>query len=177
MVNLVRFIQGVVVEQRVKYLVQVQCNPSPVGFVEEIVQALRDQLNVAGYSYTSTGFTLELRSEQPLAYGVFKDVADLVKKTLTGRNLRLLSGAIHRVERNSLSAAVDAFILRTGDSVNGARNGVLSFLCLGLLQRFVDGPLGGTRLAPVMFFYGEVFIDLMLSAKARRLALRTVTEV
>jgi hypothetical protein len=44
------------------------------------------------------------------------------------------------------------------------------------LQKFVDGLLGGTRLVPVMFFYGEVFIDLVLSAKARRLAMRTVPE-
>jgi hypothetical protein len=168
--------QGVVVEQRVKYLVQAQCDPSPVGYVEEIVQALSGDLNVARYKFTSTGLTLEVRSEQPLAYGVFKDVADLVKETLTQRNLRLLSGAIHRVERNSLSAAVDAFILKTGNSVKGARNGVLGFLCLDLLQRFVDGPLGGTRLVPVMFFYGEVVIDLMLSARARRLAMRTLPE-
>jgi hypothetical protein len=176
MVNLVTFIQGVVVEGQVKYLVRVQCDPSPVGYEEEIVQALRDDFNVARYSCTSTGFTLEVRSEHPLAYGVFKDVADLVKETLIERNLRLLSGAIHRVERNSLSAAVDAFILRTGDSVKGTRNGVLSFRCLDLLQKFVDGPLGGTRLVPVMFFYGEMFIDLVLSAKARRLAMRTVPE-
>jgi len=164
------------VQQRVKYLVQVQCEPSPAACREEIVRGLSDGVNVAKYSFNSAGFTLEVRSGQPLAYGVFKDVADLVKETLAQRNLRLLSGAIHRVERNSLSAAVDAFIMGAGDSVRVTRNGALSFLCLDLLQRFVDGPLGGTRLVPVMFFYGEVFIDLMLSARARRLAMRTVPE-
>jgi hypothetical protein len=176
MVNLARFIQGVVVEQQVTYLMQVQCDPSPTGYVEEILRALRDNLDVARCSCTSIGFTLEVRAEHPLAYGVFKDVADLVKETLTQRNLRLLSGAVHRVERNPLSATVDAFILSAGNNVKSTRNGVLSFRCLDLLQRLVHGPLGGSRLVPVMFFYGEVHIDLMLSAKARRLAMRTVPE-
>lgn len=163
-------------EDRVKYLVQVQCEPSPLDCQEEIVQALREGFNVATDSFTSTGFTLEIRSEHPLAYGVFKDVADLVKATLTERNLRLLSGAIQRVERNSLSAAVDAFIFGNGNGVKGTGAGAFSFLASTPFQKFVHGLLGGTRLVPEMYFYGEVHIDLVLSDKARRLAMSTVTE-
>ena len=163
-------------EERVKYLVQVQCQPSPLGCQEEIVRALSQGFNVAKGSFTSTGFTLEIRSGHPLAYGVFKDVADLVKATLTQRNLRLLSGAIQRVERNSLSAAVDAFIFGTGSGVKGAGNGAFSFLAGTPLQKFVHGLLGGARLVPEMYFYGEVHLDLVLSDKARRLAMRTAAE-
>ena len=161
---------------RVKYLVQVQCEPSPVAYQEQIVQVLSDGFSVPKSSFTSSGFTLEIRADHPLAYGVFKDVADLVKATLTQRNLRLLSGVIHRVERNSLSAAVDAFIFGNGNGIKGTGNGAFSFLASMPFQKFVHGLLGGTRLVPEMYFYGEVHLDLVLSDKARRLAMRAAAE-
>jgi hypothetical protein len=167
------------VEGPVKYLVQVQCQPSPIGHEEQIFRAFRDSFNVSKCHCTGAGLTLELRYNHPLAYGVFKDLADLVIQTLIERNLRLLSGVIHRVERKRLSAVVDAFSLGASDHVKGTRKGSISFLSGGPLPKFVDGihqVLGGTRLVPVMYFYREVFIDLMLSAKARRWSRPTAVE-
>jgi hypothetical protein len=155
------------VEGRVKYLVQVQCQPTAGEHEEYILRSLRDSFNVTGWHCAGADLTMEIRSDHPLAYGVFKDLAELVKQTLAQRNLRLRSGAVYRVERHPLSALAEALGPGSFDSLAGAGKGPA-----GLWQRLAEGLLGGPRLTPEMFFYGEVSLDLVLSAKARRLAAR-----
>lgn len=156
----------------VKYLVQVQSQSALAGYAEEIFQAVSSSFNVTGCRCDGDELALEIQSNHPLAYGVFKDLADLVQQSLARRDLRLLSGAIHRVERHPLSAMVEAFTRGAKGSVEG-----ISSYCSGSFwQRVVDGIVGGLRLTPVMYFYGEVCIDLMLADKARRISMQAAAE-
>ena len=161
-------------EGYIKYLVQAQCQPSPVGREEEIVRSLSQDFNVKECTSDSTGLTLELRSSHPLADGAFKDLADLLIEALTEQNLRLRSGVINRVEKNSLSGAVGAFGKELSGRIMGTRAGLFSFLAGGRLQRIAGGLFGGTRLVPVMYFHRDVILDLMLTAKSRQLAVSPV---
>ena len=159
-------------ERHINYLVQVQCQPSPIGYEEQIVQSLNHCFNVIECRSSSTGLTLELGSDHPMAYGAIKDLADLVVENLTERNLQLQSGVINRVEQNPLLAAVGAFYRGIIGKVAGTREGVLGFLAGGPVHRIASGLLGGPRLVPVMYFHRDVVLDLMLTAKVRRLAMR-----
>lgn len=164
-------------EGRVKYLVQVQCQPSAGEHQEHILGALRDSFNVTGWHCAGADLSLEVRSDYPLAYGVFKDLAQLVKQTLEQRNLRLRSGAVYRVERHPLGPLAEAISPGSLNALAGARQAGADSAPAGLRQRLAEGLLGGPRLTPEMFFYGEVTLDLALSARSRRLAAtRTATE-
>jgi len=154
-------------EGYVKYLVQAQCQPSPVGHEEEIVRSLSQNFNVKKCNCDSTGVTLELGYNHPLADGAFKDLADLLIDVLAEQKLRFRSGVINRVEAGSLSTIVGAFnrglsgrLLETSDSV-------FNFLTGGSFRKLAGGVFGETRLVPVMYFYREVILDLMLAGKAR----------
>ena len=162
-------------EGYVKYLVQAQCQPSPRGHEEEIARSLSRNFNVKNCSCDSAGVTLELEYNHPLADGAFKDLADLLIDVLAEQELRLRSGVINRVEAGSLGTMVGAFnrglsgrVLETGDLV-------FNFLTGGTFRRFAGGVFGETRLVPVMYFYREVILDLMLAGKARHLANKAVT--
>ncbi len=163
-------------EGHIKYLVQVQCQPSPIGCEEQIVQSLNQSFNVKKCRCSSTGLTLELRSNHPLAYGTFKDLADLLVETLSEIGLRLRSGAINRVEPNSLGVLVGAFNKGIVGRLVGTREGVLSFLTHGPLPRIVGGIVGGTRLVPVMYFHRDVILDLFLATKVRHMGIKAVPE-
>ena len=52
---------------------------------------------------------------------------------------------------------------------------VFNFLTGGSFRRIAGGVFGETRLVPVMYFYREVILDLMLAGKARHLAANPVT--
>lgn len=151
----------------IKYLVQVQCQPSPVGCEEQIVRSLSRNFDIRICHCADTGFTVGLQSNHQLAYGAIKDLADLVVEVLSELDLRLLSGVINRVDGNSSRALVN--VLRRGSvsSGPGAKNGILRYLGAGLLGKIISGVLGGARLAPVMYFHQDVLIDLALAAKAR----------
>ena len=161
-------------EGYIKYLVQAQCQPSPVGHEQEIVRSLSQGFNVKECSCDNTGLTLELRSNHPLADGAFKDLADLLIEALTKQNLRLRAGVINRVEKNSLSTVVSAFGKELSGRVMGTRAGMFSFQAGGSLKRIAGGVFGGTRLVPVMYFHRDVILDLMLGAKSRQLAMNRV---
>jgi len=172
-------------EGYIKYLVQAQCQPSPVGHEEAIVQSLSRNFNVKQCSCDSTGVTLELEYNHPLADGAFKDLADLLIDVLAEQKLRLRSGVINRVEAGSLSTIVGAFIGSFNRGLSGDRglsgrwletsDLVFNFLTSGSFRRIAGGGFGETRLVPVMYFYREVILDLMLAGKARRLSMNPVT--
>lgn len=161
-------------EGYIKYLVQAQCQPSPVGREEEIVRSLSQDFNVKECICDSNGLTLELWSSHPLADGAFKDLADLLIEALSEQNLCLRAGVINRVEKNRLSASVGAFGRELSGRIIGTRAGVFSFLAGASLQKIAGGVFGGTRLVPVMYFHRDVILDLMLTAKSRQLAMNPV---
>ena len=154
---------------RMKYLVRVQCQPSASDHEEQIPRSLQENFNVTGWHCAGPELTLEIRSSHTLAYGVFKDLADQVKLSLAQHHLRLLSGAVFRVQRHPLSAALNALIPASAGTLGSGGKAAGGFSWAKLVQRAVGGLLGGDRLTPEMFFYGEVSIDLVLSARARRL--------
>jgi hypothetical protein len=164
------------VEGCTKYLVQVQCQPSPVGYEEQIVQSLSRNFDIKICHCVSDGFTVGLQSNHPLAYGAVKDLADLVIEVMSELDLRLLSGVISRVEGNSPGAL--AKILRGGIISAGpeARKGILRYLGAGLLGKIMGGVFGGARLAPVLYFHQDVVIDLVLAAKARSTKIEAALE-
>ena len=93
---------------------------------------------------------------------------------MSEQNLRLRSGVINRVEKNSLSAAVGSFGKELSCRIMGTSAGLFGFLAGGSLERITGGLLGGTRLVPVMYFHRDVILDLMLTAKSRQLAVNPV---
>ena len=162
-------------EGYIKYLVQAQCQPSPVGHEEEIVQSLSQNFKVNKCSCDSTGVTLELGYNHPLADGAFKDLADLLIEVLDEQKSRLHSGVINRVEKGSLSTVVGAFNRGITRRMLESGNVVFSFLTGRSLGRIAGGVFGETRLVPVMHFYREVILDLMLAAKARHTSKSSIT--
>lgn len=163
-------------EGYIKYLVQAQCQPSPVGHEEEIVQSLSQNFNVKKCSCDSAGLTLELGYHHPLADGAFKDLADLLIDVLAERKLRLHSGVINRVEKSSLSTVVGAFNKGISGRVLETSDLVFNFLTGGgSLKKIAGGVFGETRLVPVMYFYREVILDLMLAGKARHMEMNPAT--
>lgn len=162
-------------EGNVKYLVQAQCQPSPRGHEEEIARSLSRNFNVRKCSCDRTGVTLELEYNHPLAEGAFKDLADLLIDVLADQKLRLRSGVINRVEAGSLSTIAGAFNRGLSRRVLETGGLVFNFLTGGTFGRFRGGVFGETRLVPVMYFYREVILDLMLAGKARHLSTRPVT--
>ena len=162
-------------EGYIKYLVQAQCQPSPVGHEEDIAQSLSQYFNVNKCSCDSVGVTLELGYNHPLADGAFKDLADLLIEVLDEKQLRLHSGVINRVEKGSLSTVVGAFNRGITGRLLERSYVVFSFLTGRSLGRVAGGVFGENRLVPVMYFYREVILDLMLSAKSRHTSMSPIT--
>lgn len=150
-----------------KYVVQVDCEPSPAPHAAEIVDSLQDRFNISQHSCSGATLTVELAYGHPLANGVFKDLADALIDALTDRKLELRSGVINRVQQNWLATFTGALNrkLSRGARLTGAA--VLGMFIGLSLVKATGGSLGGSRLVPVMYFHRDVVLDLMLSAKAR----------
>lgn len=91
-----------------KYVVQVDCEPSPAPHAAEIVDSLQDRFNISQHSCSGATLTVELAYGHPLANGVFKDLADALIDALTDRKLELRSGVINRVQQNWLATFTGA---------------------------------------------------------------------
>jgi hypothetical protein len=152
-----------------KYVVQVDCEPSPAPHAAEIVDSLQDRFNISQHSCSGATLTVELAYGHPLANGVFKDLADALIDALTDRKLELRSGVINRVQQNWLATLIGALNrkLSRGARLTGAA--VLGMFIGLSLVKATGGSLGGSRLVPVMYFHQDVVLDLMLSAKARHI--------
>ena len=152
-----------------KYVVQVDCDPSPAGHAAEIVESLQNRFNISQHSCSGATLTVELAYGHPLANGVFKDLADALIDALAARQLELRSGVINRVQQNWLATFTGALNrkLSRGAQLTGAA--VLGMFIALSLAKIAGGLLGGSRLVPVMYFHRDVVLDLMLSAKARHI--------
>jgi hypothetical protein len=146
-----------------------------VGHEEDIIKSLSQNFNVNKCSCDSDGVTLELDYNHPLADGAFKDLADLLIEVLDERKLLLHSGVINRVEKGSLSTVVGAFNRGITGRMLVSSNVVFSFLTGKSLGRIAGSVFGENRLVPVMYFYREVILDLMLAAKARHTSMTPIT--
>ncbi|MFQ6027573.1 MAG: hypothetical protein ACE5Q6_08780 [Dehalococcoidia bacterium] len=128
----------------IKYLVQVQCQPTLAGAEQQIAEALGQNFNVGSCQGNDTGFVVEVVSNHELAYGALKDLADLVESAVSEAGSSLTSGVISRVDRNLLSVLSDT---------------------LGPWGQRFDRLFGWTRLVTLMFFHQNVTFDLFLAAK------------
>ena len=157
-------------QEQIRYLVQVECQPSPYGCAAEIVEELGRCFTIFDYKCEGPRLTLELRSGHALADGAFKDLADLLIEALDRRQLRLCSGVINRVERSHLGAGAGRLVKELCGRALETGEGALGFLADGTVRRTAREMLGGTRLVPVMYFHRDVVLDLLLAAKSRRAA-------
>ena len=83
---------------QVNYLVQVNCQPSPVGYEDRIIDILSQSFNVQRCDSTRAGVNLEMVSNHPLAYGAFKDLSDAVERAFVARLCQIIfafSGGCH----------------------------------------------------------------------------------
>ena len=143
-----------------------------MGYEQQIARELGASFDVIGCQCTGDGVSIELASGHPVAYGAFKDLADLVIETLSRADARLLCGVINRVDHGRLGAAADTL----GHSRSGADVGFWSLLFNSLLKKPLGKITGGTRLLPVMYFYQGIVLDLQLAAKASNLRLESIPE-
>lgn len=156
----------------IKYLVELQCQPSPMGYEQQITRALASRFDIVGCQCTSDGVSIELTSGHSVAYGAFKDLADLVIETISRTEARLICGVINRVDHGRLAAVADTL----GQNRSSGDLGFWSLLFGGLVKKAMDKITGGTRLRPVMYFYQGIVLDLQLAAKASNLRLEPLPE-
>jgi hypothetical protein len=135
---------------RFTYLVQVYCQPSPIGCEGQILRTLRRDYAVRSCQATAGTLGIELQSSHRLAQGVFKDLADSVIQILTDLDSRVSYGVIYQ----------------TGD---GPAEGFLRLFSDGPCKRVLDWALGKSRPAPVFYFYRDVYLDLALDNKVRQM--------
>ncbi len=158
--------------EAIKYLVELQCQPSPVGFEQQIIRALASSFDIVACQCTSDGVSIELASSHPVAYGAFKDLADLVIETVSSTDARLICGVINRVDQSRLGAVADTL----GQNRSGGETGFWRLLFGSLAKKAMDKITGGTRLRPVMYFYQGIVLDLQLAAKAGNLRREPIPE-
>lgn len=140
---------------RIKYLVQVQCQPAPVGHEGELVQVLRQSFAVQTCETTRSGLSIGLEYSHSLAQGTFKDIADEVIQNLSRLGSNVFSGVIYRADSTLWGRAIEEVSKRLsfgGKSINA----------------MVRAALSGTRLAPEFYFYRNVRLDLILNTKVKQ---------
>jgi len=157
-------------ERQIKYIVQVQCEPIPIGLEDTILKFLSDYFNVTACSINNQGMILELKSNHPIAYGAIKDLADLIVEVLNTNGIEFRQGVINRVEQGYAqfvykvinSEMIANYILglcRAWSSIVG-----------NAVKDIIANMFGGTRLVPEMYFHGDVLLDAMLSARIKHLS-------
>ena len=139
---------------QVQYLVQVNCQPSPVGHEDRIIEILSRSFNVQRCHSTRAGVNLSLESDHPLAYGAFKDLADAVEQALDQFGSRLLSGVINRVNQSPVSVAIDALEQALLGGIFGVKSRILGSLADSLMARM----FGIKGLKPMLYFYKGDFV-------------------
>ncbi len=166
-------------QAQIRYLVQVECEPSPQQYAAEVVAELRRCFAVFDYHAQGPRLTVELRYGHAVADGAFKDLADLLIDALERRQLRLCSGVINRIEKNSLGSGaarlVKELCLRPVDA-GDIGPALPASGSLVKAARHVVQTIGGPRLVPVMYFHRDVFLDLMLASKTRRIAMNPAAQ-
>ena len=156
----------------IKYLLELQCQPSPMGYEKQITRALASSFDIVGCHCTSDGVSIELASGHPVAYGAFKDLADLVIETISSTDARLICGVINRVDHSRLGAVADTL----GQNRSVGEAGFWRLLFASLAKKAMNKITGGARLRPVMYFYQGIVLDLQLAAKAGNLRREPIPE-
>ncbi|MBO54799.1 MAG: hypothetical protein CL886_03970 [Dehalococcoidia bacterium] len=157
-------------ERQIKYIVQVHCEPLPIGLEGTIVNFLSDYFNVTGCSVDNQGMILELRSSHAIAYGAIKDLADLIVEVLNMNGIEFRQGVINRVEQGYAQ-----FVYKVVNSEVIA-NHILglcrswSYIVGNAVKELIAKMFGGTRLVPEMYFHGNVLLDVMLSTRVKQLS-------
>ena len=166
-------------QAQIRYLVQVECKPSPRQCAAEIVDELRRCFAVFDYQCQGPMLTVELRYGHAVADGAFKDLADLLIDALERRQLRLCFGVIHRIEKNTIGSGAARLVKELSGRTMDAGDGSPARPAAGSLvqaARHVVQTIGGPRLVPVMYFHRDVFLDLMLASKTRRIAMNPAAQ-
>jgi hypothetical protein len=135
---------------RFTYLVQVYCQPAPIGFEDQLVHILGQDFAVVSCQTAPDNLGIQLQSAHPLAHGVFKDLADAVIKALSDMDSRVSYGAIYQ-------------------TCGGPAEGLLRLLSSGPFKKALAWALGKSRPAPVFYFYRDVYLDLALDNKVRQM--------
>ena len=146
---------------RQKYQVQLQCQPLAASDAERIARSLSQSFPVTGLRCNQATVLIDLESSYPLAYGVLKDLADLVIDRATELNLRLLSAVIQQVELGPEAFSVEPL---------GGRLGRIIGKTLGRI-------LGIKHYTPVMYFYQNMVVDLQLAARVNNRQMKPVAEL
>ena len=163
-------------ERQIKYIVQVQSEPLPIGLEDTILKFLGDYFNVTECSVDNQGMTLALKSNHPIAYGAIKDLADLIVEVLNMNGIEFRQGVINRVEHGYAR-----FVYKVINSEMIA-NYVLglcrawSSMAGNAVKDLIANMFGGTRLVPEMYFHGDVLLDAMLSARVKQLSADGLTD-
>ena len=157
-------------ERQIKYIVQVQCEPLPIGLEDTTLKFLGDYFNVTECSVDNKDMTLALKSNHPIAYGAIKDLADLIVEVLNMNGIEFRQGVINRVEHGYAR-----FVYKVINSEMIA-NYVLglcrawSSMAGNAVKDLIANMFGGTRLVPEMYFHGDVLLDAVLSARVKQLS-------
>ncbi len=149
-------------EQMIKYLVQVQCQP--IAPVEEapITRELAGDFPVTRCRIAPVGLTIDLASPHTLAYGALKDLADLIERTLSQRGARTTAGVVYETTANR-PASGNSLISCLG------RHAFFGPLFTGLLGRLAGRTFRPVRPVPVMYFHWGTSIDLALTGKLKQI--------
>ena len=140
---------------RIKYLVQVHCQPAPVGHEGELVRVLGQNFAVRTCETTRSGLSIGLEYSHSLAHGTFKDLADEVIQSLSRLGSNVSSGVVYRADTTAWGRVMESFSKRLsfgGKSINA----------------MVRAAFSGTRLTPEFYFYRNVCLDLILNTKAKQ---------
>ena len=129
---------------RVKYLVEVRCQPLPPEQAAGLAAAVGRSFAVGEWRFAAEGLTVELAAAQPLAYGALKDLADLLERELAERGARLESGVVRQAAAESPARAA-----------------------VNVLARWLGRPRG-FRGRPVMYFHWGLELDLALNGRLGR---------
>lgn len=148
--------------EKTKYLVQVQCQPMPLGQESQLTEELARSFPVERCWTDRDWLTIEVVSGHRLAYGALKDLADSVQQCLSSRGSQLKSGIIHRTVLGPVASMARSVIMAL------ERRSVARPLLTGLLGRLAARIAGPARLVPEMYFHWGLTFDLALAGKLKQ---------
>ena len=156
--------------EQTKYLLQVQCEPLPLGQEDAIARELSQHFPVKQCRINRAGLIIELVSAHPLAYGALKDLADLIERAMSQRGAQLHSGVINQEVLNPIGSAVNHVINTLVNTVAKALGcpETRRLAVINLLEWFTGKVIGQAKPVPVMYFHWGTSIDLMLTRKLAR---------
>jgi hypothetical protein len=153
--------------EQTKYLIHVQCQPTPSGLESQLTAELAQSFPVERCWTERDWLTIELVSGHRLAYGALKDLADTIQLCLTGRGAQLKSGVINRMTPGPVAAAARPAInaLERRSAARPLLAGLVS--PVSRLAALLAGP---ARWVPEMYFHWGITFDLALNRRISQTA-------